>query len=198
MEKEGVTKIFEDNGASNKTGWEGVEAMAGKFEQQRTPEYKRNKDGDVMFNKFGDEITFGEAPYTHRVDVFPRENREDYESSAVGIETYDGNCYFISEGVLVDKKNNKKVDLLKKRSEDADFSFPSVRIGYKLPYDKISENLKVPDGEGGTVVKVVSYGEASAAHANGSEMKKQVQGAIHEMIMQNDTAKQIRNIHTRN
>lgn len=195
MGKEVVTKNFEGNRVSNKTGWEDVEAMAGKFEQQRTPEYKQNKDGDVMFNKFGDEITFGETPYTRRVDAFPQENQEDYASSAVGIETYDGNCYFISEGVLVDKKNNKKVDLLKKRSEDAGFSFPSVKIGYKLPYDKISENLKVPDGEGGTVVKVVSYGETSAAHPNGSEMKKQVQDAIHGMIMQNNIAKQIRHIH---
>ena len=90
------------------TGWEGVEAMADKLEQQRTPEYKRNKDGDVMFSKIGDEITFGEAPYTRRVDAFPQENQEDYVSFVVGIETYDGNCYFISEGVLVDKKNNKK------------------------------------------------------------------------------------------
>ncbi len=115
-------------------------------------------------------------------------------SSVVGIETYDGNCYFISEGVFVDRNNNKKVDLLRKRSEDANLSFPSVQIGYKLPYDKISKNLKVPDGEGGTVVKVVSYGEASATHINGSKMKKQIQGAIHEMIMHNDAAKQIRHI----
>lgn len=135
-----------------------------------------------------------ETPYTRRVDAFPQENQEDYASFVVGIETYDGNCYFISEGVFVDKENNKKIDLLKKCSENADFSFPSVRIGYKLPYDKISENLKVPDGEGGTIVKVVSYGEASATHNNGSEMKKQVQGAIHGMIMQNDTAKQIRHM----
>ena len=135
-----------------------------------------------------------ETPYTRRVDAFPQENQEDYASSVVGIETYDSNCYFISEGVFVDKENNKKIDLLKKRSENADFSFPSVRIGYKLPYDKISENLKVPDGEGGTIVKVVSYSEASATHNNSSEMKKRVQGAIHGMIMQNDTAKQIRHM----
>ncbi len=195
MEKDGAIKTTENNGANSKTGWENVEAMAGRFEQRRTPEYKRNKDGDVMFNKIGDEIVFGDTPYTRKVDVFPQENQEDYASSVVGIETYDGNCYFISEGVLVDKNNDKKVDLLRKRSEDADFSFPSVRVGYKLPYDKISKNLKVPDGEGGTVVKVVSYGEASAAHGNGSEMKKQIQSAIHEMIMQNDVAKQIRHIH---
>ena len=188
-------KAESSNNENAITGWEGVEAIVDNFEQQRTPEYKRNKDGDVMFGKIGDEIIFGETPYTRRVDAFPQENQEDYASSVVGIETYDGNCYFISEGVLVDKKNNKKVDLLKKRSENADFSFPSVRIGYKLPYDKISENLKVPDGEGGTIVKVVSYGEASATHNNGSEMKKQVQGAIHGMIMQNDTVKQIRHIH---
>lgn len=49
MEKEGVTKNSEGNGISNKTGWEDVEAMAGKFEQQRTPEHKRNKDGDVIW-----------------------------------------------------------------------------------------------------------------------------------------------------
>lgn len=193
---ETISNKAENNNNGNAiTGWESVEAIVDNFEQQRTPEYKRNKDGDVMFSKIGDEIIFGETPYTRRVDAFPQENQEDYASSVVGIETYDGNCYFISEGVLVDKKNNKKVDLLKKRSENADFSFPSVRIGYKLPYDKISENLKVPDGEGGTIVKVVSYGEASATHNNGSEMKKQVQGAIHGMIMQNDTAKQIRHIH---
>lgn len=192
---ETISNKAENNNNGNAiTGWESVEAIVDNFEQQRTPEYKRNKDGDVMFSKIGDEIIFGETPYTRRVDAFPQENQEDYASSVVGIETYDGNCYFISEGVLVDKKNNKKVDLLKKRSENADFSFPSVRIGYKLPYDKISENLKVPDGEGGTIVKVVSYGEASATHNNGSEMKKQVQGAIHGMIMQNDTAKQIRHI----
>lgn len=41
------------------TGCEGVEAMVDNFKQQRTPEYKRNKDGDVMFSKIGDEITFG-------------------------------------------------------------------------------------------------------------------------------------------
>ena len=193
---ETISNKAENNNNGNAiTGWESVEAIVDNFEQQRTPEYKRNKDGDVMFSKIGDEIIFGETPYTRRVDAFPQENQEDYASSVVGIETYDGNCYFISEGVLVDKKNNKKVDLLKKRSENADFSFPSVRIGYKLPYDKISENLKVPDGEGGTIVKVLSYGEASATHNNGSEMKKQVQGAIHGMIMQNDTAKQIRHIH---
>ena len=193
---ETISNKAENNNNGNAiTGWESVEAIVDNFEQQRTPEYKRNKDGDVMFSKIGDEIIFGETPYTRRVDAFPQENQEDYASSVVGIETYDGNCYFISEGVLVDKKNNKKVDLLKKRSENADFSFSSVRIGYKLPYDKISENLKVPDGEGGTIVKVVSYGEASATHNNGSEMKKQVQGAIHGMIMQNDTAKQIRHIH---
>lgn len=195
MEKDGAIKTTENNEANSRTGWENVETMAGRFEQRRTPEYKRNKDGDVMFNKIGDEIVFGDTPYTRRVDVFPQENQEDYVSSVVGIETYDGNCYFISEGVLVDKNNDKKVDLLKKRSEDADFSFPSVRVGYKLPYGKISENLKVPDGEGGTVVKVVSYGEASSTHGNGSEMKKQIQSAIHGMIMQNDTAKQIRHIH---
>ena len=194
MEKKEAGINPEKSNASNKTGWEGVEQMAGNFEQTKTPEYQRNSDGDVRFSRIGDEIVFGETPYTHKVDVLPRENREDYDSSVIGIETYDGNCYFIAEGLLVDKNNNKKVDLIRKRSEDANYSFPNIRIGYKLPYEKISENLKVPDGEGGSVVKVVSYGEAPSSHSQGSEMKKQIQGAIHEMIMGNDIAKQVRGI----
>ena len=179
-----------DKAGSQPTGWEGVEAMAGKM-----PEYKVNSDGDVMFSKIGTKVTFGETAYTRRVDAFPKENQEDYASSVVGIETFDGNSYFISEGVLVDKNNNKKVDLLKKRTEDADFAFPSILVGYKFPFSDISENLKVPDGEGGTVVKVVSYGEAPAKHPNGSELGQQIHNAVHAMIMENDVAKQIRHIH---
>ncbi len=179
---------------NGQTGWEGVAALANSG-QRRLPEYEVNSNGDTIFSKFGKEIIFGTTENTRRVDVFPQENQEDYESSVVGIETYDGNCYFISEGVFVDRRNGKKIDLLKKRSKDAEFSFPSIRIGYKLPYRQISESLKVPEGEGGTVVKVVSYGEASAGHSEGSKMKHQIQGAIHGMIMENEEAKQIRHIH---
>lgn len=194
MEKKEAGINPEKNRASSKTGWEGVEKMAGKFEQKRTPECRRNSDGDVMFSRIGDEIVFGETPYTRRVDALPWENREDYDSSVIGIETNDGNCYYIAEGLLVDRKNDKKVDLIRKRGENANYSFPSIRIGYRLPFEKISENLKVPDGEKGSVLKIVSYGEAPSAHGQGSEMKKQIQGVIHEMIMGNDAAKQARNI----
>lgn len=194
MEKKEVATSTEKDSTSNKTGWEDVEQMAGRFEQKRTPEYEQNSDGDVKFSRIGDEIIFGETPYTREVNALPWVNKEDYDSSVIGIETYDGNRYYISEGLLVDKNNNKKVDLIRKRDEDANYSFPSIRIGYKLPYEKISKNLKVPDGEGGSVVKIVSYGEAPSAHGEGSARKEQIKGAIHEMIMGNDAAKQVRHI----
>ena len=45
----------------------------------RQPEYRVNRDGDVKFERVGDEIVFGKTKNTRRVDAFPLENYEDYE-----------------------------------------------------------------------------------------------------------------------
>jgi len=164
-------------------------------EMPRQPEYRVNRDGDVKFERIGDEITFGKTVNTRRVDVFPQEDRETYETSAVGIQTADGNAYYISQGVFVDNRNNKKVDLLAKRQADPEFVFPSISIGSLLPYEQISTNLIVPDNDGGIITKVVTYGVASAQHPGGSEMQRDVHDAIHDMILTNDHAKAIRHIH---
>ena len=63
-----------------------------------------------------------------------------------------------------------------------------------MPYAQISENLKVPDADGGIVTKVVTYGTASRQNPDGSEMRRNIHDAIHEMILTNDQAKQIREI----
>ena len=160
----------------------------------RQPEYRVNRDGDVKFERVGDEIVFGKTKNTRQVDAFPLENYEDYEQSIIGIQTADGNAYYISEGVLVDNRNNKKVDLLAKRVREPEFTFPSITIGEQMPYAQISENLKVPDADGGIVTKVVTYGTASRQNPDGSEMRRNIHDAIHEMILTNDQAKQIRGI----
>lgn len=163
-------------------------------ETPKQPEYKVNADGDVKFERAGDEIVFGETAHTRRVDIYPQEDREAYEGSTVGIQTTDGNAYYISQGVLVDNRNNKKVDLLAKRQNDPDFAFPAITIGAQLPYEQISKNLVIPDGDDGMVTKVVVYGAASAQHPGGSSMQHDVYDAIHDMILTNDRAKEIRHI----
>ena len=159
-----------------------------------TPEYEITSNGNVIFERPGDIIKFGETINTTAVDEFPdRYNRIKYEDSAVGIKTKNGNLYYIAEGVFFHDtgKDSKKVDLLRKREADPNFRFPDIKIGAKLPLEKISENLGIPEGDGGVVVKVVCFGAAPSTSGE-NKTKTQLKKFVHEEIKENEEARKIR------
>lgn len=160
----------------------------------KSPDYRKDKDGNVYFGKIGDTIVFGETKHTRRVDDFPHEtNEEDYDNSVVGIRTDDGNQYYISQGVFLDRGNDKKVDLLKRRQDDPHYRFPNITIGEPLPYNSIARNI--PEGTNiGIVTEVVCLGEAPSTSPNENKTKKDIQEYIANEIKQSETAKRIRHI----
>lgn len=122
-------------------------------------ECRFDNSGDAIFSKFRDRIVFGETPYTQRVDLLPGEksNGDDiYHSAVAKIETSDGNIYYINQGIFLDTKNAKYVDILEKRRKKEDrgeeYNFPDIMIGYNLPFDEISCNL--PRAQGAYVTRV--------------------------------------------
>ena len=165
-----------------------------RIDKSKSPDYRKDKDGNVYFGKIGDTIVFGETKHTRKVDDFPHEtNEEDYDNSVVGIRTDDGNQYYISQGVFLDHGNDKKVDLLKRRQDDPNYRFPSITIGEPLPYNSIARNI--PEGTNiGIVTEVVCLGEAPSTSPNENKTKKDIQEYIANEIKQSETAKRIRHI----
>ena len=156
-----------------------------EFIQKRQPEYTRNKYGDLSFSKMGDRIVFGETSGTKKLD--------DINDPLIAkIDTFDGNSYIISEGVLIDTKNGTHVDLLQKSQKDKNYEFPSILIGYKLPFKEISQNLQIPDGEGGSVLKVTAYGVDTASVSEQNPLAKKISDAIHQDIRANQNARDAR------
>lgn len=174
---------------SNYDKWKSLEQAS------KSPEYEIDKNGNVYFSKAGDVIIFGETKYTRKVDDFPHEtSEENYDNSVVGIKTDDGNQYYISRGVFLDRDNNKKVDLLKRRQGDSGYRFPNIAIGEPLPYDAIARNI--PEGANiGVVTEVVCLGEAPSGSLEENKTKKDIQDYIINEIKQSETAKRIRHIH---
>ena len=176
-----------DQNTSDNQGWADLEKLNAKFEF--------NEHGDAIFTKLGDRISFGTTPNTLPVDEFPQGGSPNYEGSIVGIETFSGDRYYINQGIFLDKKNDKKVDILQKRvaaqKQGGVYVFPDIIIGSRLPYEKISPNLPIPEGERGTVLKVICYGVGESAIPEHKTMNE-IHDFFRDMIRQNDKAREVR------
>ena len=140
-------------------------------------ECKFNKNGDAVFFKFGDTIRFGETPNTQRVDSYPNEtNEDDYNTCVVEIETSDGNVYYVNQGIFLDTKNAKYVDILENRkkveNKGKEYKFPDITIGYQLPFDKIPYNSS--QLQAAYVMRISFLGNSSGKTGDGHEKMEKI------------------------
>ena len=195
-EKKGAFMIFEKfrqgkEANNTQTAWDKMAKEVGEFTEKIGPRYEKTPEGDVRFRQFGDIINFGETNKTRKLDEFLPADQEDNDS-VTGIKLANGDTFYFSEGVMWDKKNDKFLDLVEKRIDNPDFTFPSVAIGYKFPYDKIPAQFNEAEGEGANVIEVRCFGVEASASPESSSAKQEIYDRIHGALIKNEKAKSLR------